>query len=355
MPHYYLSTFIGTGEGDDPYRPPTDQPMGLIDLRGDPTRQDGHSLLVVDDPLPPQPGVHKLADNLDEPLTAKSLATIRSRLGVTLQPGTLRAGIVELLLRHATPPHDKGRWNRIHTNHRRRHKIVLGNQVVYDAPDIRNSIITDDFNRSDEPLNDSPNWDIVGDGSVNFAVLTNRLDLTGVFVKIGLGWWSADSFGPNSYVQAEFIADFFDVSGLTIRYADSDNYYSGRDHYGVHRIYKTVGGTSTQLATGGTPFFGLWYFEADGSTLTLKVDDVQKLQVTDTDLTDAGFCGFIGFDTNTGVTWDDFEAGDLPTTLTGVLFVKAATFPVGQISRGRSWVDNKVAYTKLIPSAPNPL
>lgn len=340
MSHYYLSTFIGTGQGDDPYRPPTDQSMGLIDLRGDPTQQDGYALLTVEDPLPRRPGVYKLADDLDEPLSTRTMNTIRTRLNVTVEAGSLRASIVELLLRHATPRNDKTRWNRLHANSHGRHRILLGGEVVYDAPEIQNLTVTDDFNRADEALEASALWSV---SDANFAIVSNQMVVT-VTGPDRVAWWDNDTFGPNMYTQAECV-NLGSLAGLVARYDGKDIGVDG-NLYRFHftevasdwRLDKEIDGVGTVLANTGSRQPGLWRLTVDGSSLVGSNDGNTRISATDTDITVAGFAGFTAahFQSDDVSTWDDFEAADLPAP-------------------PAVWVDDKVAYTKLVPSAPNPL
>ena len=96
---YYLSSCVGSGTEEDPYRPPVDAPF--IDLRGDGSQKEGLCFVRTRDPQ--TPGL-LLGDSLDDPLPRQVSRALENRLGVTLdQPGRLRSIITELLLLHGTP------------------------------------------------------------------------------------------------------------------------------------------------------------------------------------------------------------------------------------------------------------
>ncbi|KKK63105.1 hypothetical protein LCGC14_2997670, partial [marine sediment metagenome] len=317
MAFYYLSPFVGTGLGNDPFRPPVDGPMGLIDLRGDSTDQAGWCLLRLDAPATVA-GAIELGDSLDGPMTRTVSRGLESKLGLTLDSRMrLREIIVELLLRHATPSGDKTRWNRIQTNSRGRHKITLGGEVVYDAPDIRNLIVTDDFNRADEALEASASWSVSDVGP--FDIVTNQLVNDSTSGR-QTAWWDDDTFGPNMYTQAECVA-FAALHGLIARHNGEDPDTTGTMYQFRNTnvasdwtLEKIVSGSATLLANTGSRANGTHRLEVDGSNLVGRNNGAQVISATDTAITVAGFGGFFGstFQTGDPSTWDDFEASDLP-------------------------------------------
>lgn len=315
MTRFYLAPYVGAGSDTEPFQPDVpDAPFAFstIDLRGDATRLDGFCLLRVTDSLS---GVgFDLGDSLDDPLPRSVSRRIENQLGLTLDSRQrLREIIVELLLRHATPDSDKTRWDRLTADHRGRMRIYLGEQI-YDAPAILNTVVTDNFNRADEELEASANWS-VSDADSSYSIVSNQLDITGGgTAERRTAHWSADSFGPNCYAQGDYVTKGTIDNGLMLRHDGthpvSGNLYMGRDNGFDYDIAKIISGSFTRLTAGGSAATGEYYFEADGSTLTLKVDSVQKLQTTDTDLTGADFAGFVTV-TGDGGIWDNFEAGDL--------------------------------------------
>ncbi len=319
MSHYYLAPYLGAGTDDDPYRPTDATGWAAIDLRGDPTQQAGWCLLRGDGPLSIPDGVD-LGDDLDDAMPRRVSRGLEDRLGLVLDSRQrLREIIVELLLRHATPIGDTSRWNRLQTNSKGRHRIAIGGEVVYDAPAIVAVLVTDDFNRADEDIQDSANWDIVA-ASNQFSIVSNVLNVIGTTNFRHTAWWSADSFGPDCYAEFENLVVPTSASGVgpMVRYDGVNLNSTGNAYFGradasgpEYDIFKVVTGSSTQLATGGTPVTGTYRFEADGSTLTLFVDTVQELQTTDTSITGADFAGIFQFGTADGGDWDDFEAADL--------------------------------------------
>lgn len=308
---YTLAPFIGDGSSGNPYRPQVDD-FGLIDFRGDPTHQEGWS--IVRSPNIPS-GAIVLGDDLDESLSSPLLNNLESRLGVTLEARSLRATLVELLLRHATPPGDRSKWNRLIADANGRHRIILG-ELIYDAPGIQNLVVTDDFNRADEALEASASWSV---SDANFAIVSNQMVLTVLQDRV-TGWWDDDTFGPNMYTQAECV-NIGSLAGLIARYDGGDLDIDG-NLYRFHwtesgsdwRLDKVVDGTATILANTGNRQPGTWRLEVDGSTITGFNNELFRIGATDSDIVVAGFAGFFAsrFQSDDVSIWDDFEAGDLP-------------------------------------------
>jgi hypothetical protein len=86
--------------------------------------------------------------------------------------------------------------------------------------------------------------------------------------------------------------------GLMLRYIDADNFYYARiSTFGqTLRIYKRVAGTDTQLGSYSGGYVGATdytlTFEAVGTALKAYVNGVERVSVTDSDLTAAGKAGF---------------------------------------------------------------
>lgn len=172
--------------------------------------------------------------------------------------------------------------------------------------------IADDFNRADEELEASANWS-VSDVDGTFTIVSNRLDITSTLGRVA-AFWSADTFGPDCFVESDYVTNGTADVGISLRHdggdPDSGNLYAARDNGADYDIIKIVAGSFARLGTGGDGATGLMRFEAIGSTLTLYVDNVQTVQVTDSDLTGAGRVGYTSVVGDNGV-WDDFRAGDL--------------------------------------------
>lgn len=335
---FYLSTFVGDGR-TDPFQPPVDGAFAIIDLRGDPTIQDGRCLLWTPDEQPTRAGRNKIGDlDPDDTMPRSVSRLIESHLGLTLDStDRLRAIIAELLILHGTIPSDKTRWNPLQADRRGVNRIYLGGEI-YRAPAIKDVVVTDDFNRADELLGASANWDY-GDHQVG-AVVSNQLSLQGTFGR-DTAYWSADTFQADCYVQADYITASTHDGGLALRISTGDvdpdhgDLYAARDNNSGTDIVKFVGGSFTRIGSdGGDPSQGAWYFEADGSTLTLDIDTVQTIQVTDTSITAGGYSGFIT-DGYSGV-WDNFEAGDLgippSASIAGTLSVSGTLTQIQQVA-----------------------
>ena len=322
MSRFYLAPFVGNGSGKDPFRPPVTEPFSIIDLRGDSTRREGFNLLATEGPMPADAAL--LADSLDASVPLRVSRRLEDLLSLTLDSkATLREIIVELMLRHATPNHDRSRWNRIHADSRGWHRIVLGNELIYDAPDILNVVVTDDFSRANEALETSTSWSV---SDADFDIVSNELNTVASGGR-RTAWWDDNTFGPNMYTQAQCV-NVGSLHGLLVRYNGVDPDTTG-SLYSFHNtdtatdwvLEKVVSGSVTTLATTGTRTAGLWRLEADGSSIVGLLNGAEAISTTDTDITVAGFGGFwaSNFQGDNESTWDNFEAGDIVAGFGGML------------------------------------
>lgn len=182
------------------------------------------------------------------------------------------------------------------------------------------STFSDDFNRADST--------ILGNGWVEAS---GDLSISGGVVR------NAGTSGYHTAVQAGLTgtslaasADFARLStlggtrlGVVLRYQDMRNYYFlGRLTGGTSqlRIVRVVNGAETVLAAASLPNPGTATFtiagHAEGSTLTLDLNGVKKLMVTDLAIASGAVGVQVGAPTSTSANWlDNFSAttGSGPT------------------------------------------
>lgn len=318
---FYLVRWVGDGSPLNLYRPDVDgDTWAAIDLRGDSRQQEGWALVRTDGTA----RGHKLGDDArGRSRAARNL--LRSQLGVDLVGESVAEATTELLTLWGTPPHDKTRWNRLKQNRFGRHRIIIGGEVLYDAPAVVGVTITDTFDRSDsDSLGTSSqgtwSWTELGTGG-DIDIVSNKASVAVANVN---SWGRAeiDLASDDQYVQAnvENIANNNSASGLMVRFSSSAiTGYAGnpRRSGSTNSIVKYVAASGTSLATVASTIAdnSLCRFEVDGSALELFDDGVSVLSTTDTDITGnlrTGLIGFAGGGANRA-RWDNFEAGDLAT------------------------------------------
>jgi hypothetical protein len=114
-----------------------------------------------------------------------------------------------------------------------------------------------------------------------------------------------------------------------------------------YTILKFVANTRTELITHASQTMAtsdVVYLEANGTTLTLKVNGTQILQTTDSDIASGQVGLYASQAAGTIENWDTFEAGDLSTggpsplvgsaTLTGTQSVLNSGIPTRSMIQG---------------------
>lgn len=316
MPRFYLAPFVGTGAWDDAFRPPVVSPFSQIDLRGDPTQQAGFCILRLPAPAAVTGGLD-LGDDLDGSLPVGVVNLFENRLGLTLDMrSTLRQVIPELLLLHGTVPTDRTRWNNLQAT-RGRNRIVIGGEVVFDAPVVRGTTLTEDFNKADNGLGPDQTWsDIEG----TFGVVSNQADATS-----GSGSHSArvdsDLAGDDNYAEAEDwnSGTGSNTPGVACRFSSSANthYLYKHRHDGTDsQLKEVVAGSQSDIsvtADGETGGSGLiMRVEAEGSTIRGFYNGTMYHEETNTSITSGVRVGLSGSHNGSDRNlWDNFEGGDL--------------------------------------------
>lgn len=167
---------------------------------------------------------------------------------------------------------------------------------------------TDDFNRANEALEASSNWNaLLGTG---LDVVSNAVSVTAngaqVFECVGA------TLAADQYAEAT-LATVASNAGVMARCdGTTDNLYFFRTSGSQWQMFRTVSGATTQIGTNvEAPTAGdVLRIECSGTTIRGLVNGVQKISVTDSTLSSGASAGFRCFNTSGGI-WDDFSMGDL--------------------------------------------
>jgi len=191
--------------------------------------------------------------------------------------------------------------------------------------------ILDDFNRADEnPLSNGGKWAQVTGGPSALKLVSNACEAAGTGGSNCRMAWDAATFGGNVEIATKLLQlpsfDFANQSVVELFVKMSDKIDWSATGYVLKieqtggstydwKIYKTVGGSLTQLAT-ATQTIAVndeIFFEAknDASgTLTGYQNGNQVLQATDTTYKDqTGYLWLGIMATTTPARWDDFKGG----------------------------------------------
>lgn len=183
--------------------------------------------------------------------------------------------------------------------------------------------ITDNFNRSGSTL--GANWTTRA-----YFSLTDELTTDGSVATPGAedNGCAADHntalSGDDHYVQAVFTIAAGDnqqwVTARRIGDGTVTHYEGGRDvDAGMWKIRSAIAGVSSTLGSYivGNPTGVTARLTVDGSDLVLKVAGVDRITVSDANITGNLYCGLSHYD---GGLWDDFEAADLAAAFSTALF-----------------------------------
>lgn len=327
---FFLDTFIGDGtdsggpieidengdeSSDNPFRSAhAEGDYSIIDLRPDSTNQAG-LCLVGHEGSGAVSAVEDFGDTLDQRLNTGLRNRLGNQLGITLEQSDLRGVIAELLLLHGRE--DGTRWRRLRANRFGRHKIWLGGQLVYDAPAIRGTTITE-------------SWDSADSDSIS-ADLTWTEVVTDIDIVSNM---ASDQNDNNSFARAEHDlatddhSAQYDVEGgatgsnwwrVCARYeASADTcYFYQHKKTGTNGLSLREAGSNSSLASGTgsvlVPGTDVMHIEVDGSSLEGFINDVSEIgPTTDTTLTGQTRVG-IGAIANGAnrVKFDNFVGTDL--------------------------------------------
>lgn len=194
---------------------------------------------------------------------------------------------------------------------------------------------TDNFNRTAGNLSGST---ASGGGTwaepVGSSWTTDGTQVVGdVYAKARL---DSDTSSSNMYAQAVKVSESTGNTrgGVTVRHnASADTQYFSYHRWDLNDfgLWKSVSGTETQIGTNQSFTYSLpdtIYLEANGSSISIKVNGGSTYTQTDTSISGNTRGGLYVFRASTGGnTYDDFEVSDLASTYTGTsaVTIKAMT------------------------------
>lgn len=309
---YFLSRYVGAGTDRSSFRPAgADQAEALgaawfsIDLRADPGRVAGWAVFSTEAAVSPGQGRIDLGRDLDAPLAPAARAALVA-VGRPFSGATLRQILPDILLGIGLRPERRQRKAGVHVVH-------LGGLVWRQPVVAGGATYSDDFNRALL----GANWTAVNGG---WSIDANRLARS-TFGSVE----AAVRYGPaldtdDHYCQIDFVGQGASVNGYlgpAVRFDPSAaTYYSGVARAGgaLRWIQKRIGGTLTTLASdalGSGPPKTL-RLDVSGSTLTLYVNGVVALTVTDASITGNLQVGVQAHPVSAGnVHGDNFLASDI--------------------------------------------
>jgi len=346
----YLAGYRGNGSEDDPFTPiGSEQPgWSAIDLRPDPTVTAGWALLRVPEPFSAQ-GVIELGE-LDEALNLSGSRGVENQLGLprdSLREKTLRQVIADLLILWGDENHQpNGRWKKLLPDHLGHLKVYLGGLVVDMAVPAGGATLPffDDFNRPNENIEVSPDWDAFKTNPLSSLLVDNNLlaymrdAADGEKMVAAVAGVSATNVTVTSWLL--WNTQIRRAWELYVRFTDLSNHYRSRlanDITPAVTLRKVVAGTDTALASVDfVPAVNQQHrLEVEGSTLRYRLWDdgaaepsTWLLEATDTNITDAGTVGLGGQTSGLRSTYQDdffadtldaFDPANLAVTMDGTM------------------------------------
>lgn len=184
-------------------------------------------------------------------------------------------------------------------------------------PDRPTTTITDDFNRPDQSGlgTSAEGWSWTTTAPA-IDIVSNHAESQGGSEESARA--EVDLSSDDHYAQASVTIGAVDQAvGVIVRFenAAGGDYYWGRTNSAASRwdLWKKVGGSFTLLGTNTTgwarPAGATLKVEADGTTIRVLQDGVEKISVSDASVAGHLRTGIAGWDAEK--IWDDFEAADL--------------------------------------------
>lgn len=332
--HYYLSTWVGTGTTEDPFRPAVAAEgvdWWVIDLRPDASRVEGRCLVAC----AARPASETAARYLGEDPAARLSNAILNRLGNDLSLSLAAADVtrvaVELLVDHAREDGTRWRPLRALTRGPNAWELRLGG-LLWLVPRVAGGAsFTETFTAADGALNTTDtdlSWSVTtGTGLV---VADNKASINTVTSTRRRGRAEVSADTVDHYCEAQVTVPNLNYNDAAVcgRWAAAvnDTQYAATLLYdaGGHKqhLRKYVTGTETALTarTAYTPgtFPKLLRLKCDGSTISWLIDGLEVGAVTDTSIdgvTVGGKRGGLTFWNSTSATafpsLDDWVLGDL--------------------------------------------
>jgi hypothetical protein len=261
--------------------------------------------------LPSTPiGTRLIATSADDQLSVIQTNLLGNELDLTLETDAdsriIKNLILNLLTIHADPV---TRWPELKPTFEGRLQVWLAGELLTERAVPQGGAYTDNFNRAS--LGGAWTAGLInGPLAIEAStVLANTQDNTAFHVAR----YDTDLPSANHYVEADALSGTDRAVGLTARHTSSDqSCYLGEINggTGAWEIYEadTSGNFSNLSSVAGTTAPGRMRFEANGSSLTFKVDGVTKATTTDSTL--SGLRAGASFFGNLGNLWriDNWQA-----------------------------------------------
>lgn len=320
--HVYLAPYIGAGTDADPFRPRgTDDTPGwsAIDLRPDAATSDsGHAIVVTPSRLPVRDEAHAvyLGDDPDLPLPTivRQRVEDRSHVGRGDLPDRMRGNqcIVADLLTLMADDVDPIRPNVLRPERDKVLRIHLGGEVWWEkSVPAGGSTFSDDFNRADQLLSASPDWDSP----------ERELEIVSQAVEVPFNSThysrATTDFTTDHFAQALATGAGGGNTGVLARCNvpspdthEEATFYMFRYSNGAVQLFKLLSGSFTLIqSVSGSGSTVVERIECEGSTIRGIRDGSTIFTETDTSITAGTRVGLRS--TSSTTSWDDFEAGNL--------------------------------------------
>jgi hypothetical protein len=197
------------------------------------------------------------------------------------------------------------------------------------------TVVTDNFNRSNEDLETSANWT---EDQGDWEIISNQVEMVNVGGEgqnsyFKARWAGAALAGNDNYCELVVSVDGSVTIGASVRNsADTDvDCYAGMGWSGdTWYLLDLNNGVENVLGTWGSPSGGETVrVEAEGTTIRLLIDGTQRVSTTDSSYSSGvpGLCSYLN-----GIDGDDWEAGDISAGAT--LFIALDSTDVSNWQQG---------------------
>jgi hypothetical protein len=135
------------------------------------------------------------------------------------------------------------------------------------------SPFTDNFNRSNQNLEASPDWFRIGGTTGRAVILSNRLRLTSVSGDSRTTYLSPDTGSTNHYAQASFI-NGTGAGWLAVSVTDGNNFIGVRRNAGQAQLFKRVNNVDTSLGAWASSSGDVIRLEYQGGSAYVYINGV---------------------------------------------------------------------------------
>lgn len=259
------------------------------------------------------PGLVKLADSVTEKLPLSIITTIKNRFGITITSDTLSDILSEMLILHARE--DGTRWRPLKPSANILEIWLGGLGKIFSQPIISGgaNLFSDNFNRADSDTIGADWTERDGD----FDIVTNAVQCI-TNAAVAVVYWSTVVSTADYTVQAVLVnvADVgndIGVCGRRVNNGAADsNFYAAIQEPNWLILYLRSGGSwFTQALVAQAKVNGdVIKLSMNGSTIKVIYNGVEKISITDSNLSAAGNAGISAGDSAISQRWDDFTVDD---------------------------------------------